>query len=233
MSAPNDPDTLRIATWNLHGFVGEGRRPDPGRSFRVIEGFGADVVALQEVDGRTHLGRLSGAFERVRAALGGQLAEARLFGPPGREYGHVLWSRHPIETATVHILPGPGMEPRGAIEALVATPLGPLRVISAHFGLDPRCRPRQAAFVADLARSGTPTVALGDFNEWRSAGPVHRALSSALAVHRPVPSWPVRHPFACLDRIYASPEMTLRAIGAVRDAAPASDHLPLVAEFSF
>lgn len=232
MSAPGAPDRLRIATWNLHGFVGEGRRPDPARSFRVIAELGADVVALQEVDGRTHLGRLPNAFEQVREALGGYLAEARLFGPPGREYGHVLWSRFPIETASVHALPGPGLEPRGAIEAVIATPTSRLRVVSAHFGLDPRCRPKQAAFLAALARPDTPTVVLGDFNEWRRHGPVHRTLSAALPVHQMVATWPVRRPFACLDRLYASRDVTLHAIGAARDAAPASDHLPIVADIA-
>lgn len=233
MSAPNVDNRLRIATWNLHGFVGEGRRPDPDRSFRVIESLRADIVALQEVDGRTHLRRLPGAFERLRDGLGGHLTEARLFGAPGREYGHVLWSRHPIETARVHALPGPGLEPRAAIEAVVATPLGRLRVVAAHFGLDPRCRPRQAAFVGSLAQDDMPTIALGDFNEWRSRGPAHRALSAALPVHRPVATWPVGRPFACLDRIYASPNVAIRTIEAVRAAAPASDHLPLAAYISF
>ncbi len=204
MSDRNEAETIRIASWNLHGFVGEGRRPDPDRSFRVVEGFRADVVALQEVDGRTHLGRLPEAFERVRDALGDHLVEARLFGAPGRQYGHVLWSRHPIDSYAVHRLPGPGLEPRGAIEAVVATPLGRLRVIAAHFGLDPRCRPRQARFLAGLAEADMPTVVLGDFNEWRRSGPVHRALSAALPVHKPVATWPVQRPFACLDRLYAS-----------------------------
>lgn len=233
MSEPSVTDGLRIATWNLHGFVGEGRRPDPHRSFRVIDSLAADILALQEVDGRTHLRRLPQAFERVRDALGGYLVEARLFGPSGREYGHVLWSRHPIETSAIHPLPGPGMEPRGAIEALIATPLGPLRIVAAHFGLDPRCRPRQAAAVVGLRTAGVPTVVLGDFNEWRRKGPVHRRLASALPVHTPVPTWPVGRPFACLDRIYASSDVTLRTIRARSDAAAASDHLPLVAEIVF
>ncbi len=231
--APDRPDVLRIATWNLHGFVGEGRRPDPERSFRVIERLSADIVALQEVDGRTHLRRLPRAFEQVRETLGGHLAETRLFGPPGREYGHALWSRHPFERVALHPLPGPGREPRGVIEAVVATPLGPLRVLAAHFGLDPRARPRQGAFVASLVSGDMPTVALGDFNEWRRSGPVHGALKAALPVHRPMPTWPVGRPFACLDRLYASQTVTLRSIEAVRAAAPASDHLPLVADIAF
>ncbi len=199
----------------------------------MVGSLAADILALQEVDGRTHLGRLPGAFERLREALGGHLVETRLFGPPGREYGHILWSRHPIESSTLHALPGPGMEPRGAIEAVIATPLGRLNVVSAHFGLDPRCRPRQAALLARVADRDMPTVALGDFNEWRRTGPVHRTLSAALPVHRPVPTWPVGRPFACLDRLYASSGVELRRVVAMREAAPASDHLPLLAEIVF
>lgn len=221
-------DTLRVATWNIHGFLGEGRRPDFERTVRVIERIDADLLALQEVDGRSHLGREPFAFERLRDALGGHLVEARLVGSGGRAYGHVFWSRHPLSEEFVRHLPGPGFEPRAVIDVIVATPIGALRCLAAHFGLRPVARRSQAAFVAGFVRSGEPTIALGDFNEWRRAGAVDRALREVLPGAIQPPTWPARRPLVPMDRLYASADFRIDSAEALREAAPASDHLPLV-----
>ncbi|WP_062203431.1 endonuclease/exonuclease/phosphatase family protein [Aureimonas sp. AU12] len=222
-----NPATLTFASWNIHGFKGEGRRPDPERTLRILRAIDADVVALQEVDGRAHLGRLPQAFERLAEGLPGHRVEARLFGAAGREYGHLLWSRWPILAATIHALPGPGFEPRAAIEGVVETPLGRVRVLAAHFGLRPQARRAQAAFLAGLAVPGEATVALGDFNEWRGEGGVHRRLSAVLPLTVRRPSWPARRPLVALDRLYASSDLRLVDAEVVAEGAPASDHRPL------
>lgn len=221
---------MRVATWNLHGFKGRGRRPDPERSLRVVRALGADIVALQEVDGRARLGRLPHPFETLRDGLGGHLAEARLFGAPGRDYGQALWSRWPILRAEVRMLPGPGFEPRAAIDARIETPDGPVRVIAAHFGLGMRARRNQAGDLAAIVRAGEPTVLMGDLNEWHPAGTVDRLLRAALPAVLQAPTFPARWPVARLDRIYASAGAELRRIDAPVEAALASDHRPLVAE---
>lgn len=227
----SDSAVLRVATWNLHGFVGEGRRPDFERTLRLIEVIDADVLALQEVDARTHIGREPFAFERLREALGGHIVEARLFGPPGRDYGHLLWSRHPIERAEVRRLPGPGFEPRAVIDAVVQTPLGTVRCLATHFGLRPAARRRQAAFLGGLVRPAEVTVALGDFNEWRASGAVDRALRAVLPQVVQPASWPARRPIVPMDRLYVGDQLAIASGGAFREAAPASDHLPVVATY--
>ncbi|WP_062014612.1 endonuclease/exonuclease/phosphatase family protein [Aureimonas sp. AU4] len=222
---------LRCLTWNLHGFIGEGRRPDPERTLRVIREVGADVAALQEVDGRTHLGRLPRAFERLAEGLGGYVLEARLYGEGECAYGHVLWSRYPLHGEVV-LLPGPGFEPRGAIRASVATPHGSLTVLATHFGLRPRARRRQAEAVASLVGPG-PTIALGDLNEWNPAGGVDRRLRAALPERAALPSWPARRPLTPLDRVYAGGGARILEARTVPATRPASDHLGLVVELEF
>ena len=220
--------TIRIATWNIHGFFGEGRRPDFERTIRCIRAMEVDILALQEVDGRTHLRREPFAFERLAEALGGHVAEARLFGRTGREYGHALWSRFPLADVAVRPLPGPGFEPRAVIDARAETALGPLRLFSLHLGLRPAARRAQAEAVAALVEPGEASVVLGDVNEWRGGGPVDQTLRRILPKVALPPSWPASRPLVPMDRIYASAGLNLSAAEAWSQAAPASDHLPVV-----
>lgn len=225
---------MRIVSWNIHGSVGGDRRCDPGRILAHLRALNPDILALQEVDGRTHFGRQAGAFEFFAAALGGYRVEARMVQRPGRDYGHILWSRWPIAAETVHRLPGGRIEPRGVIDAVIAAPAGALRVLSTHFGLWPGDRRRQASWVAGMVASegvaavGPPTIALGDFNEWRTSGAVHQALSAVLPVSANPVTWPSRRPFVRMDRLYASEGVVLSATTTATEAAGASDHLPLV-----
>lgn len=229
---------IRIVSWNVHGSVGPDRRCDPDRVLDVVRSLAPDILALQEIDGRTHLGRRARAFETFAEALGDHRVEARTVQRPDRDYGHLLWSRWPLASADVRELPGGAIEPRAAIDAMVATPAGRLRVLAAHFGLFPRDRRRQAASLGSWAgNTEIPTIALGDFNEWRREGPAHRALSASLPVRVDAPSWPARRPFFALDRLYASQGIAgLRRVepspSIAKAAALASDHLPLVVDLS-
>lgn len=225
--------TLRIATWNIHGAIGADGLCLPDRIERVVAEIGADIVALQEIDGRTHLGRRARAFETFRELLGGHIVEARLIGPPGREHGHILWSRRPFMRHSVHLLPG-GLEQRGLIEAELAMPGGaPLRLFATHLGLSPVTRIRQIRAAGRLLdASAAPAILLGDLNEWMPRGAVHHRLSKSLPDSLRPRTWPARRPFAPLDRIYASAGVTLTERDAPQEAAGASDHLPVVAEIA-
>lgn len=234
MAAPRkDPARLRIVSWNIHGSVGADRRCDPDRILRHIAALAPDILALQEVDGRTHFGRRPHAFEEFAGALGEHVVEARLAGRPGRDYGHLLWSRWPVRESTLHLLPDGRVEQRGLIEAIIATPHGGVRVLSTHLGLWPGARERQAGVLAQRAAAGdVPTIALGDFNEWRSAGPVHKALSAVLPVCAQPATWPARRPLIRMDRFYATDDIALLSVDVASAAAGASDHLPLVVDLA-
>ncbi|KQT85784.1 hypothetical protein ASG48_03960 [Aurantimonas sp. Leaf443] len=196
----------------------------------MIERLSPDILALQEVDGRSHLGRRAGAFEFFLDALGGHVAQARTVPRPGRDHGHLLWSRFPLEEVVVHVLPGPGLERRAAIEAVVAGPHGPLRVIAVHLGLIPRARANQSAFLAArMAESAEPVAVTGDFNDWRLSGSVHRRLAPLSGESLTPPSFPARRPILRFDRLYLRGAVRL-VRGHVDAEARASDHRPLVAD---
>ncbi|MCB8839308.1 endonuclease/exonuclease/phosphatase family protein [Aurantimonas sp. VKM B-3413] len=225
------PERLRVVTWNCHGSVGRDWRCDPERTLSVIERLQPDLLALQEVDGRSHLGRRARAFEFFAERLGGHVAEARTLRRPDRDYGHLLWSRRPIRPVAVHALPGPGIEPRAAIEIVIdRTDGGVLNVLSAHLGLSQKGRQRQSMQIAGLVAAWAgPGLVLGDFNEWR-LGTVHRVLSSRLPHHAAPRSWPSLMPLARMDRIYLSSGLLPKRAFLDEEAAKASDHLPLVAD---
>jgi endonuclease/exonuclease/phosphatase family metal-dependent hydrolase len=231
MTETDEPAPIRVLSWNLHGFIGKGRRPDLARTLAAVARLAPDIAALQEVDGRTRLGRSAFAFEQLAEGLGFHLAEARTMRgrAPGTDYGHVLWSRWPIRGAEMVRLPG-GVEPRMAIDARIETPRGPLRVLSAHLSLNGGARRAQARVLAErVAAAGGPALVLGDLNEWRADGPVHRALAAVLPDSARPRSWPAGRPVAAMDRLYASGATLLSgAVDAL--SAQASDHLPLICE---
>jgi endonuclease/exonuclease/phosphatase family metal-dependent hydrolase len=218
---------MRVVSWNIHGGIGRDGRCDPERVLKHLHALRPDILALQ-------FGRRAEAFEFFADALGPHCVEARLVRRPGRDYGHFLWSRWPISASGVHLLPDGRIEQRGAIEAVIATPDGSLRVLATHLGLWPASRRRQAQTLAELAeKSDVPVVALGDFNEWHPRGGVHAALSAVLPRFAMPPTWPARRPTIRLDRLYAREDLVLTLLPEGLDAAEASDHLPLVAEISF
>ncbi len=221
-----------LATYNLHRCVGRDRRFDPQRTLAVLRELDADAIALQELqwnpDDARHL------LEEFARELGCvALAGQTLVQPQGR-YGNAILSRIPVRESERIGLGVPGREPRGAIDAVLDSHAGPLRLIATHLGLAPAERREQTRRL--LARLDTladcPTVLLGDLNEWFPWGRPHRWLTRRFG-HAPAPpSFPSRRPVFALDRILVRPSGMLRdvRVHASERARIASDHLPVRAE---
>ncbi|EAU42355.1 putative Endonuclease/Exonuclease/phosphatase family protein [Fulvimarina pelagi HTCC2506] len=239
MSLPSvrPPGTLRIVSWNIHGAIGRRRRPNPERTIAEIERMAPDILILQEVDGRTMFGRAAGAFEYVTGALwerlpreteerASHIVEARTADWPSDDIGNLLWSRFPVSSSRIIDLPGPDIENRKVIEAIVELGGRRLRVLGTHLALLPTTRLKQARTIVDhlTGIDHLPTVLGGDLNEWFPNGWVHSTLSCRLPkVHAPR-TWPERVPIAPLDRFYASQDVEIVARGTDARAGVASDH---------
>ena len=222
---------FRVATWNIHSAIGADGRHDPERTLEGLRGLDADVTALQEVDSRID-GR--DGFAEFEAAADHVAAAAKTIVADNGEYGHMLLSRWPIEHWTHHDLSVAGRERRSAIDAVLDTGRGRLRVIATHLGLFLRERRHQVAVLGRLLdrQPGVPTIVLGDFNEPTGRGPASRRFDRALGRAGRWRTYPSRRPLLPLDRIWHSRDLDLVASGVVREARLASDHLPLVAEFA-
>jgi endonuclease/exonuclease/phosphatase family metal-dependent hydrolase len=224
-------EILRVATYNLHSCVGGDRRYDPERTLRVLRELDADVLALQEVGGYLHDGvEQIHFFEQklgMHAMAGPNLTRR------GTQFGNALLVRGKVLRAQLVDLKVLPFEPRGAIDAVVETGLGRLRVVATHLGLFPRERRQQIEILAKMLEQEPQalTVFMGDFNIF---GP-ERTVLKRIGAPRRLPklySFPARLPLMSLDRIWTIPNERLmtRAVHRTALSRIASDHLPVVAD---
>jgi endonuclease/exonuclease/phosphatase family metal-dependent hydrolase len=138
---------FKLITWNIQS----GRSPDGGASLgRIIACLDRfsdfDVLCLQEVacghsarDGADCGDQFAGLAERLPGYTAVSGIAADTLHPRGgrRLLGSMIFSRHPVLQAFRHSLPWPAdpsvmSMPRIALEATLDTPLGVLRVLTAH-----------------------------------------------------------------------------------------------------
>jgi endonuclease/exonuclease/phosphatase family metal-dependent hydrolase len=236
------PDTLRVATYNIHKCRGIDQRVRPIRIAQVLRELDADIVALQEV-----VGSGSPAYEDQARYVADALGYHHAFGENrrhnGAAYGNLLLSRFPIVRSRNYDISTRGREPRGVLRADVRLLDGRLlHLFNAHLGTAYRERGEQARHLTGLRilcngeLSGTRIV-LGDFNEW-IPGDATRLVSAhfgwarrSRSAHRR--TYPCVLPLLRLDHIYFDDALKLHrlALHRSRKALMASDHLPVVAEF--
>jgi endonuclease/exonuclease/phosphatase family metal-dependent hydrolase len=134
-----------ILTWNIQCGLGCDGRVDLGRIARVAQAMGeSDVLCFQEVarndpaiaGGADQPAALQALFPQHQAFFGAALDRAGR-GSQRRQFGNLLLSRLPVLQAFFHLLPHPaegGIKhmQRQAIEAVVETSAGPLRVVTTH-----------------------------------------------------------------------------------------------------
>jgi endonuclease/exonuclease/phosphatase family metal-dependent hydrolase len=236
---------IRVVTYNIHKSRGLDRRVDPTRIVEVLATIDADVIALQEV-----------------VSLAGKAPEknqAKFFADElGYEYclnenrrrnsgiqSNMILSRLPVRAACDYDLTLRPFSSRGCLRADIELRGGRiLHVFNVHLGLVATERRHQARrlvgpdILLNQELSGARLV-LGDFNEW-TRGLATQLLSSHLK------SVDIRHhtgrtktypgilPVLHLDHIYFDATLHLERVRLYRSRAAlvASDHLPLVAEFS-
>ncbi len=229
--------SLRVATYNIHGCVGTDRCFDPTRVRRVIDRLEADLIALQEVE-TYHHGR------DVLAPYQDTDAWHVISGPTLRReqghYGNALITRLPVHDYRLIDLSVEKREARSAIHAALRHNDTVIEVLATHLGLKPYERRQQVRrliqamsesdFHADI------TLLMGDFNEWFLWGRPLRWLRAHFGVPSAVPrSFPSRFPLFSLDQMWVSPPARLSNVRAERGgmAREASDHLPLIAQLHY
>jgi endonuclease/exonuclease/phosphatase family metal-dependent hydrolase len=228
-----DARDLVIATWNVHGGVGNDRRYHPARIAQVVDEMQVDVVALQEVGSRASAENLLAVLVRE---TGFHAVDGWTLRRNGSDFGNAVLSRFPIVDTKRLDLTLPGCEPRGAVDVVIAVPRGPLRVIATHLGLRPRERRDQVKrLLAALERERPlPTVLTGDVNEWYLWGRPLRWLHRHFKQTPAPATFPAWRPVFALDRLWTEPARLLAGlrVHATPLSRVASDHLPLVARLT-
>ena len=228
---------LRVMTYNIRGGRGTDDRIDLARIAAVIDAFHADAVALQEVDCRHQRSSSLDQAAELGARLGLEASFAAcLVGERGRT-GIATLTRLPVlATDEVELPHRAGVrrsEPRRALVTRLAWSDAEVDLVNTHLSILRGERAGQVAAIVS-ALGDRPTVVAGDLNCTVRSGPF-RALCCGLRQAAPgARSWPARFPIVQIDHILYRGRLDVVAAGAwtAGEARRASDHLPVVAEFT-
>ena len=236
---------IRIAAYNVHKCRGLDRRTHPARVAEVIQEIDADIVAIQEV---LNVQGAKPELDQARCiAEKGQyfwcFGETRLL--HGGPYGNMTISRFPVQLCRNYDLTQAGREHRGCLRTDLSVAEGVLlHIFNVHLGTGFMERRYQAQRLLSPHVLLHPEftgarVVMGDFNEWT------RGLASRLMADnfesvdlrllgRYRRTYPGLLPFLHLDHFYFDNMLRLESyrLHRSRKALLASDHLPLVADFS-
>jgi endonuclease/exonuclease/phosphatase family metal-dependent hydrolase len=239
--------TLRVMTYNVHSCRGVDERLSPERIARIIEQSDVDVAALQELDiGRARSGQIDQAH-RIAELLGWNVHFSPAISRADEHYGDAILSRLPMELVRTGTLPGntlrPHLEPRGALWVRVLVDNQPVQILNTHLGLLRAERRQQVTALLSADWLGheqcqDPVVLCGDFNALPRSSEFRRLASQLVDVQhglngRRKATFSSSFPLLAIDHIFVR---GVRVVGVESPRSTlvrkASDHLPLVAEFS-
>lgn len=239
---------MRLLTWNIQWGLGMDGRVDLARIVDHARASDPDVICFQEVadnmpdlagnDDADQFAVIAALLPSYQAIVG---AGVEIFDEAGerRRFGNMILSRLPVRQVLRHQLPwtgAPGLNmPRMLIEASIAAPFGPVRVMTTHleyFSAELRASAVEAiraAHAAAASREMTPrepgggpyafmpgsrsTILTGDFN-MRPHDPTRLRLLEPFADDTPgfIDAWTARHgetphpPSFCIaDQRYGEP----------------------------
>ena len=177
---------IRVATYNIHKGVSSIRSTPRVLALKEAIGlFGADVVFLQEVQGRhDHKAAQFGDAARghhhwpetaQHEFFAGESHHAAYGMNAVYDHGHhgnALLSTHPIANTHNHDVSDHAYEQRGILHCILDTPKGHVHCFVVHLGLFESGRGRQTDALIEAVKvsapNGEPVIIAGDFNDWRN-----------------------------------------------------------------
>ncbi|TNC73296.1 endonuclease/exonuclease/phosphatase family protein [Rubellimicrobium roseum] len=227
---------VRVTSYNIRKAVGLDWKRRPERILSVLDEIAPDVVVLQEADKR--LGARPAAIPPGLLATHGTFTHIDTGpGPSLGWHGNAVLLRRGLTGEVVQLIELPGLEPRGAMVALVRQEIGRggFLLVAAHLGLQRGSRHRQMAAILEATKgTGMPVVMAGDLNE-RAPFQLVRPFHRDLRLVTPGPSFHASRPFVALDHmILSGPVREVRSrVHASGLSHVASDHLPIWADLAF
>jgi endonuclease/exonuclease/phosphatase family metal-dependent hydrolase len=169
---------LRIATYNIHkGISSIGNRPRVHALKQALSAMDADVLFLQEVQGRHDLLALKHAakwpIQSQHEFFAGESHHSAYGVNAVYDHGHhgnALLSRFPISSARNQDVSDHAYEARGILHCVVQVESVVLHCYVVHLGLFAGSRKRQAEALVEAVNSSAPPdapiIIAGDFNDW-------------------------------------------------------------------
>lgn len=237
---------VRIATYNIHKCVGIDRKFSPERIAEVLREIDTDVIALQEVlcHSDQHEREHQAAYIAEHLEMDFRLGENRKI--KGGQYGNAVLSRLPIRSYENFDISIIKREPRGCLYTEIEIDENKnVRFFNVHLGTSFFERRRQVyrlfdRHVLDNKKFEGNRIVAGDFNEWTSGLTTRlfkarfNSVDAKLHLGK-ARTFPGVLPLFHLDHIYFDNEFSLinAFLHKSRKSLLASDHLPIVAEFTF
>lgn len=228
---------LRILCFNIHGGRSMDGKRDLSRINALMDGHHIDIAVFQEMETRSS----HGGGEEDIAKLAGPSRPYHLPGPNIKQatgwYGNLLVSRYPILRGLTHNLETVSyLEPRNAVDALIATPLGNMRIIGTHLSLSPFERLSEGKNLVRLMnaveeKEKNPLFLLGDINEWREGSKLIQHLNKIMTPLAYGATFPSFRPVFRLDRVWY--DCNMKISGKILNDASVrvlSDHLPIMVD---
>ena len=183
---------LRIVTYNIHKGVSTlGSRPRIHALKQAVTGLRADMVFLQEVQGRHDLLALRHSGSWPSQGQHEYLAEDHQHSAYGMNavydhghHGNALLSSFPIVSAFNHDVSDHVFESRGILHCVVKIAEQDVHCYVIHLGLFAGSRLRQTQSLIEAVEStaprNAPLLIAGDFNDWTNA--LSKSLRERLGV---------------------------------------------------
>jgi len=235
---------FRLMTYNIHkGIGGVDRRYDLQRIIEVIRHYQPDVVFLQEVDEGVRRSKHDRQVELLAEALSfGYFSYQNNVAVKAGHYGNAILSRYPLGEQLDLDLKVSIKKRRRALLVRTTIAIGEesqkVLLCNAHLGLsgfERSVQIKRMLTLDELKESSIPVVVGGDFNDvWKEHG---RKLMLPLGFKCAITNaktFPAVLPIRSLDAIYYRGPLKLMDSfpGRIKLARQASDHLPVIADFS-
>ena len=231
-----EPETLRVLTYNIHHGEGEDGVFDLERIGRVIKSVDPDVVALQEVDRSTarssgvDQAKVLGELTRMDAVFG----EAMPY--EGGSYGEAVLTKWRVIKVANHPLPyDTGQEPRAAlaVQILPENNLPEFIFVGTHLcHQSGQTRLWQCGMINTVLLNSTlPVLLAGDLNARIGSKPMKELLENGWADTEPggKPTFPSDNPRRRIDYVLFRKSDPWKVVSVeVLDEPIASDHAPVL-----
>jgi endonuclease/exonuclease/phosphatase family metal-dependent hydrolase len=244
---------IKIATYNIHRAIGLDRRFRPQRIIDILNEINADVVLLQEVDDGVPRSLELNLAEEISTAcdfpyfkLAHNVTLKKGF------YGNATLTKFPITQQRNIDLTIGNKKRRGCLYTQLEIEKNDepkhLDLFNLHLGLSAKERQKQAGLIFRSNEfckidESTPCIVAGDFNDWRSMlralfieGMGFKCATDKNLMMREVAikTFPSFAPRGGLDRVYYKGDLKFLNVYRYKKkiAKIASDHLPVITEFS-
>ncbi|MEF3306581.1 endonuclease/exonuclease/phosphatase family protein [Paenibacillus sp. GYB003] len=232
--------TVKVLSYNIHYGMGVDGVWDLKRIGDVLAASGAEVIGLQEID--KHWSARSQFLDETKwladylgmhYAFGANLDRDPLEeGGERRQYGTAILSKYPIIASDNQLITSSPREQRGLLKATINVKGNFIHIFNTHLGLSPEERAEQTAEIVEIVGEQNGSIIMGDLNAAPNTKEIlilSNAFRDAFAGSAADYTFPSNAPRIRADYIFHSDDLELGKAEVI--ATPASDHLPVTAEF--